>query len=57
MLLATLLLDNKIKPINQILTKIDNVGLDELNKIVWKYFEPEKISLVILGDVNKGRAK
>jgi len=52
-----LLLDNKIMLINQILTQIDNVGLDELNKIVWKYFEPEKMSLVILRDVNKGRAK
>jgi len=50
-----LLFDKKVLTINQILKKIDKVKLNDLNDIVDKYFKLDKMSLVALGKLNKGR--
>jgi len=51
----SLLFDKKILTINQILKKIDKVKKSELSEIVEKYFNPDRMSLVVLGKINKGR--
>ena len=50
-----LLFDKKVLTINQILKKIDKVKQNDLNDIVDKYFKLDKMSLVVLGKLNKGR--
>jgi len=50
-----LLFDKKVLTINQILKKIDNVKLKDLNDIAARYFNLEKMSLVMMGKVNQGR--
>lgn len=50
-----LLFDKKVLTINQILKKIDKVKQNDLNNIVDKYFKLDKMSLVALGRLNKGR--
>jgi predicted Zn-dependent peptidase len=49
-----LLFDKKVLTINQILKKIDKVKRNDINDIVDKYFNLDKMSLVALGKINKG---
>ncbi len=51
----SLLFNKKILTINQILKKIDKVRRSDLNEIVEKYFNQDRMSLVVLGKINKGR--
>ncbi len=50
-----LLFDKKVLTIDQILKKIDKVEQNNLNDVVNKYFKLDKMSLVVLGKLNKGR--
>ncbi|MBA7587321.1 hypothetical protein ES708_29347 [subsurface metagenome] len=50
-----LLFDKKVLTINQILKKIDKVKQNDLNDIADKYFKLDKMSLVVLGKLNKGK--
>jgi predicted Zn-dependent peptidase len=52
-----LLFDKKILTIDQILKKIDKVKKRDLGMVVDKYFNPEKMSTVILKKSDKGRLK
>ena len=52
-----LLIDEKILTIDEILKKIDKVKLSDINDIVYKYFQPDKMSLVMIGANNRGRLK
>lgn len=49
-----LLFDKKVLTINEILKRIDEIKQNDLNDIADKYFEPDKMSLVTLGKLNKG---
>ena len=50
-----LLFNKKVLTINQILKKIDKVKKNDLDGVVDKYFKLDKMSLVALGELNKGR--
>lgn len=52
-----LLLNGKVLSIDSILKKIDSVKLEDLNDIENKYFQPDKMGLVMMGDVIKRRLK
>jgi predicted Zn-dependent peptidase len=52
-----LLIDGDVLTIDEILKKIDLIELNEINDIVDKYFQTDKMSLVIIGKVNSGRQK
>ena len=43
--------------IDEILKRIDKVELKSVNDIVYKYFEPEKMDLVVIGKTANGRPK
>ncbi len=45
----SLLMDKKVLTIDTILKKIDSVESKKINEMAYKYFEPENMSLVILG--------
>ncbi|HAX17842.1 MAG TPA: hypothetical protein DCY00_04520, partial [Actinobacteria bacterium] len=49
----SLLMDNEILPISYILNKIDKVSSIEIQEIANKYFDPERIDIVIMGKGNK----
>jgi predicted Zn-dependent peptidase len=51
------LMDSSVLTIDEILKKIDKVELKSVNDIVYKYFEPEKMDLVIIGKTAGGRPK
>ncbi len=48
-----LLLDNYILSINDILNKIDVVSKEELQEMCIKYYNPDQINIVILGEANE----
>lgn len=50
-----LLFDKNVLTINQILKKIDKVKKSDIDDIVTRYFNQDKMSLVILGKINRGR--
>jgi len=50
-----LLFDKKVLTINEILKKIDNVKRKDLCDITRRYFNFDRMSLVMMGKVNKGR--
>jgi predicted Zn-dependent peptidase len=43
------LMDSNVLTIDEILKRVDKVELQSVNDIVYKYFEPEKMDLVIIG--------
>jgi len=49
-----LLIDGKVLTIDEILKKIDRVRVDDLNKIALKYFNQDRMNLVILGVSKEG---
>jgi len=51
------LIDEKVLTIDEILKKIDKVKLSDINEMVYKYFQPDKMSLVMIGANNRGRLK
>ena len=51
------LTDSGVVTIDEILKRIDKVELKSVNDIVYKYFEPEKMNLVIIGKTPNGRPK
>ena len=50
----TLLFDKKVLTIDQILKKIDNITVNDINNIVEKYFNPENLRTIILGKNMEG---
>ncbi len=52
-----LLMDGAVNTIDDILKRIDKVKIEEVNDIVGKYFNPERMSLVVIGKPSNGRAK
>jgi len=52
-----LLIDGKVFSINEILKKIDQVKLEDINEIVHKYFQTDKMNLVIIGKTSNGRPR
>ena len=50
----TLLFDRKVLTIDQILKKIDSITADDINNIVGKYFNPENLRTIILGNNMEG---
>jgi predicted Zn-dependent peptidase len=51
------LMDSNVLTIDEILKRIDKVELKSVNDIVYKYFEPEKMDLVLIGKTTSGRPK
>jgi len=51
------LMDNNVLTIDEILKRIDKVELQSVNDIVYKYFEPEKMDLVVIGKTAGRRPK
>jgi predicted Zn-dependent peptidase len=51
----TLMFDKKVLTINQILKKIDNVSIRDINMVVDKYLDPSNFSTVILGKNTGGK--
>jgi predicted Zn-dependent peptidase len=51
------LMDSNVLTIDEILKRIDKVELQSVNDIVYKYFEPEKMDLVIIGKTAGRRPK
>jgi predicted Zn-dependent peptidase len=50
-------MDSNVLTIDEILKRIDKVELRNVNDIVYKYFEPEKMDLVIIGKTAGRRPK
>ncbi len=48
----SLLIDGRVLTIDEILKKIDNINLEEVNKIAEKYFNPANLSLVTISKNN-----
>lgn len=48
------LFDKNVLTINRILKKIDNVKKSDMNDIVARYFNLDKMSLVMMGKINQG---
>lgn len=53
----SLMVDRGVLTIDEILKKIDSVKLEEVNNIVERYFQREKLSLIIIGKNGNGRLK
>ena len=51
------LMDSSVLTIDEILKRIDKVELQSVNDIVYKYFEPEKMDLVVIGKTESRRPK
>ncbi len=51
------LMDSNVLTIDEILKRIDKVELQSVNDIVHKYFEPEKMDLVVIGKTAGRRPK
>jgi predicted Zn-dependent peptidase len=51
------LMDSNVLTIDEILKRIDKVELKSVNDIVYKYFEPEKMDMVLIGKTTNGRPK
>jgi len=49
----SLLIDNKVLPINNILNKIDSVCVRDIHEVSNKYFEPGRKNVAILGEVSR----
>ncbi|OQA21188.1 MAG: Protease 3 precursor [Actinobacteria bacterium ADurb.Bin346] len=52
-----LLMDGTVSTIDDILKKIDNVKIDSVNDIADKYFNPDRMSSIIIVKPQNGRAK
>ncbi|MGM0364984.1 MAG: M16 family metallopeptidase [Actinomycetota bacterium] len=52
----SMIMDKKVLTIDEILKKIDDVRVDKINKVRDRYFNPEDMSIVILGDIDKREA-
>ena len=52
-----LLIDEQVLTIDEILKNIDKVKLNDINDAVNKYFQIDKMSLVIIGKVHNGRLR
>ena len=52
-----LLMDGTVVTIDDILKRIDKVKIDEVNDIAGRYFNPDKMSLVLIGKPQNGRSK
>jgi predicted Zn-dependent peptidase len=52
-----LLIDEQVLTIDETLKNIDKVKLSDINDVVNKYFQTDKMSLVIIGKVNNGRPR
>lgn len=52
-----LLVDGKVLTIDEILKKIDQVKLEDINDVVHKYFQTDKMNLVIIGKTSNGRPR
>ena len=52
-----LLIDNRVLTIDEILKRIDKVTVEEVNDAAVKYFQKEKMSLVVIGKTGNGRIK
>jgi len=48
-----LLMDKKVLTIDEILKKIDDVKGNEINDVLDRYFNPENMSMVVLGDLKR----
>ncbi len=53
----SLLIDNEVLPIDDILNKIDLVSIKDIYEISNKYFSPDRKNIAILGEVGKGVLK
>lgn len=53
----SLLIDNEVLPIDDILNKIDLVSIKDIYEISNKYFNPDRKNIAILGEVGKGVLK
>lgn len=53
----SLLIDNEVLPIDDILNKIDLVSIKDIYEISNKYFSPDRKNIAILGEVDKGVLK
>lgn len=49
----SLLIDNKVLPIDKILNKIDSVSIKDIYEISNKYFSPDRKNIAILGEADK----
>ncbi|MCE5328864.1 insulinase family protein [bacterium] len=49
----SLLIDNHVLPIDEILNKIDSVSINDIYEISNKYFNPGRKNIAILGEVDK----
>ena len=49
----SLLIDNKVLPIDKILNKIDSVSIRDIYEISNKYFSADRKNIAILGEVSK----
>ncbi|MCL5072022.1 MAG: hypothetical protein M1308_14190, partial [Actinobacteria bacterium] len=49
----SLLVDNHVLPIDEILNKIDLVNINDIYEISNKYFNPDRKNIAILGEVDK----
>ncbi len=52
-----LLIDGKVLTIDEILKKIDQVKLEDINDVVHKYFQTDKMNLIIIGKTSNGRPR
>jgi len=52
-----LLIDGKVLSIDEILKKIDRVNIGDINDIVHKYFQTDKMDLVIVEKTSNGRPR
>lgn len=53
----SLLIDNEVLPIDDILNKIDLVSIKDIYEISNKYFSPDRKNIAILGEVGRGVLK
>jgi predicted Zn-dependent peptidase len=51
-----LLMDGTVVTIDDILKRIDKVKIDEVNDMAGKYFNPDRMSLVLIGKPQNGRS-
>lgn len=49
----SLLIDNHVLPINEILNKIDLVSANDVYEVSNKYFDPDRKNIAILGEIGK----
>jgi predicted Zn-dependent peptidase len=49
----SLTINNKIIPLNDILSKIDKINMGQIKDVIDQYFEIDKMSYVMLGEISK----